>query len=601
MENNTLSTYLKVKKPRLSGNSLKALKEKLRRQKKNFLKIPRFRLLGVGECANISVNVQDRIPIFLKDIQHLLLYCVMGNKSPYLPDRWCKLEKYNQVKHTIVCILEGLSLDHYVSNQSIFQHLTSKLDYGLELITPAVYGGSIIEELVAVPLTGIEKSRLLRKFGSIELALEKNQNIVKLFKAIFPLQTASNVDTKENVRLPATDKFPRTELLLSPYQLIEENYPIPLKGGLAKKYENYVMTKDTYAEVNSESKMYGIDCEMCRTTLGSLELTRISIVDEALNVVYDTLVKPDNKITDYLTPYSGITKDMLEKVTTRLSDVQDFIRIFLPADAIIVGQSLNSDFNALKMMHPYIIDTAVIFNVTGDRYRKTKLKVLASTFLNENIQNNKAGHCSAEDATASLKLVQLKLANSIDFGDSILIEKSHFSSYMSELKKDKRTMKSKYENCNFTVGSSIFNRTTNAETGHSKTAGIFGCTEVMNNYSKFMKNSNLKITYGNDFQVGDHVRLVISESNRELVKRCSQVAAEHALSFLHVTLNNDDLAEDNVAKTLHSVDKWIEKLWKHTKQYGMLCVLFSGKKNSSTGACFLSIKNEINTEDVSKV
>ena len=59
---------------------------------------------------------------------------------------------------------------------------------------------------------------------------------------------------------------------------------------------------------------------------------------------------------------------MLEGVTTTLSDVQQILRKLLPPDAILVGQSLNSDLHTLKMMHPYIIDTSVIFNITGDRY-----------------------------------------------------------------------------------------------------------------------------------------------------------------------------------------------------------------------------------------
>lgn len=35
--------------------------------------------------------------------------------------------------------------------------------------------------------------------------------------------------------LPATDKFSRVLLLLSPHQMLDENYPLPLPGELAFK------------------------------------------------------------------------------------------------------------------------------------------------------------------------------------------------------------------------------------------------------------------------------------------------------------------------------------------------------------------------------
>lgn len=110
-----------------------------------------------------------------------------------------------------------------------------------------------------------------------------------------------------------------------------------------------MQTKSKYTEVTPSSPMFAIDCEMCRTVTGQLELTRITVVNENLEMIYDTLVKPFNKITDYLTRFSGITKQMLDPVTVRLSDVQKKIQEILPPDAILIGQSLNCDLHAMQV------------------------------------------------------------------------------------------------------------------------------------------------------------------------------------------------------------------------------------------------------------
>lgn len=376
-------------------------------------------------------------------------------------------------------------------------------------------------------------------------------------------------------------------------QLVEENYPIPLRGGLAKKYKSYVLTKDVYEEVNSRSKMFAIDCEMCITTAGIPELTRITMVDEDFQVIIDTLVKPDNEITDYLTQYSGITKKMLENITTKLKDVQNKIRHELPPDAILIGQSLGSDLHALRMMHPYVIDTSVIFNMSGIKHRKNKLKDLVREFLNIKIQEGKKGHCSKEDAEAAMKLVKLKLKNSLDFGDEVMkYSLSHANSYFQ---KKSETMNLKQQ-C--ILSSPIFNHITKID---CKTSAIFGCTEVMNNYSKILQNSSLNIMEDGSFQKEDNIRLVISENNKEVIERCSQVSMEHALNFCHIKLNKEQLSGENLTKTLKTVDKWVKKLWNHAAMNGLFCVIFSGEKNSINGACFLGIKKNIDDIIINKV
>lgn len=87
----------------------------------------------------------------------------------------------------------------------------------------------------------------------------------------------------------------------------------------------------------------------CETVAG-LELTKVSVVDEELQVIYDTLVKPPNPIINYLTRYSGITEEKLQGVTKTLREVQEDLVQLIPEDTILVGHSFENDLIALKVM-----------------------------------------------------------------------------------------------------------------------------------------------------------------------------------------------------------------------------------------------------------
>ncbi|KAJ8603173.1 hypothetical protein MRB53_042226 [Persea americana] len=140
---------------------------------------------------------------------------------------------------------------------------------------------------------------------------------------------------------------------------------------------------------------------MCKTDDETFELTRISVVDWAGTIVLDELVKPENPITDYLTAYSGMTKEKLEPVTTTLSEVrQRFIGLLKP-DTIIVGHSLNSDLNALKLTHPLIADSSILYPHPRGAPLKSSLK---------------CGHDSIEDARAALDLIKQKCQKGAQWG-----------------------------------------------------------------------------------------------------------------------------------------------------------------------------------------
>lgn len=62
----------------------------------------------------------------------------------------------------MVLVIEELSMYHFMAYESMFSNITSKLEHRLEVVTPTAYGGSVIEDLAAVPITGIQSDKLLK-------------------------------------------------------------------------------------------------------------------------------------------------------------------------------------------------------------------------------------------------------------------------------------------------------------------------------------------------------------------------------------------------------------------------------------------------------
>lgn len=75
-----------IGKPELSGESYESLKKQLRERKKFLKCIPRIMLKESGERASLETNTADRIPLFLSDIQDLLVYS--QTEHTYYKPRW---------------------------------------------------------------------------------------------------------------------------------------------------------------------------------------------------------------------------------------------------------------------------------------------------------------------------------------------------------------------------------------------------------------------------------------------------------------------------------------------------------------------------------
>uniref|UniRef100_M4BAP1 Exonuclease domain-containing protein n=1 Tax=Hyaloperonospora arabidopsidis (strain Emoy2) TaxID=559515 RepID=M4BAP1_HYAAE len=196
--------------------------------------------------------------------------------------------------------------------------------------------------------------------------------------------------------------------VLSPDELKVHLPSVPFEDASAAA--NFVSTKALLDDdIRSAEQLFlALDCEMCRTTKG-VELTRVTLIDACEKVLLDEYVRPKNPIVDYCTQYSGITREIMEATDIRLENVQEKFLALVPAEAILVGHSIENDLLALRVLHRRVIDTACMYpHPKGPPFRSA-LRFLTSRFLSRVIQTNTNGHCSVEDAVATLQLAQLKI------------------------------------------------------------------------------------------------------------------------------------------------------------------------------------------------
>lgn len=90
---------------------------------------------------------------------------------------------------------------------------------------------------------------------------------------------------------------------------------------------------------------------------------QISLVDQYEQVIANLHVKPEKPVVSYLTPLTGLTRDVIERHGVPLQQALDVLRSLLPKTAVLVGQNINKDVQWLKLREG--VDFAGMVDLAG--------------------------------------------------------------------------------------------------------------------------------------------------------------------------------------------------------------------------------------------
>ncbi|KAG7222562.1 hypothetical protein INR49_016159, partial [Caranx melampygus] len=280
----------------------------------------------------ISVPL-DRLqqPITVNELTELLHYAALGKAGGIKQPSWCRLHHQRKVQGVNVVMVDGVTQSHFYKHYLTLRHLRTSYSSRVTF-TPS--SSNVASEIFSNEVVSSSPPQTHKENNELHKALRNHPVITKF----------------------GTQRRGLTAYVLPEEEMIRRHFPVKGMPG----FEEFVCT-DSVDCVTDSSPLYGLDCEMCFTEKGN-ELARVSLVDSHGKCVF-----------------SGITAAMLRPVRTTLRDVRAKLKALLPRDAILVGHSLNNDLIALKLIHPHVIDTSLLYRREfGQRF---KLKVLAEAVL----------------------------------------------------------------------------------------------------------------------------------------------------------------------------------------------------------------------------
>lgn len=221
-------------------------------------------------CVHLSQQ-----PVALNELIELLHYAALGKKGGIKQPSWCRLRHQKRIKALNVVIVDGLTqgdfYNHFLSLPRLRTNYTTRVTFtpSSTAVASDIFSSQVPQSDALSASQGHSESSQLHK------ALRSHPVIMK-----FGTQTRG-----------------LTAFLLTQEEKIKQHYPVKGMPG----FEEFVCT-DSTDQVTDSSPLYGLDCEMCLTEKG-YELARVSLVDSDGKCILDELVKPPNRVFNYLTNY----------------------------------------------------------------------------------------------------------------------------------------------------------------------------------------------------------------------------------------------------------------------------------------------------------
>ncbi|KAM3924080.1 apoptosis-enhancing nuclease [Leptodactylus fuscus] len=220
---------------------------------------------------------------------------------------------------------------------------------------------------------------------------------------------------------PEKEEPSRLEEIKAVFDALPDKAPFTPECSVACDYDSGLSMADSCPSSRASSpvswqkpeKCVAIDCEMVGTGPGGKisELARCSVVNYEGDVLYDKYIKPELPVTDYRTPWSGITRNHLKKAIPFKVAQKEILNLL--KGKRVIGHAIFHDFKVLKYFHPkeQTRDTSnipLLNKIAGIPGRQSvSLKRLALHILKKQIQVGRKGHSSVEDAQTSMELYKL--------------------------------------------------------------------------------------------------------------------------------------------------------------------------------------------------